>query len=458
MKTIIIGGGHVGVNIASKLISEGHDITIIEKNEELKESLQSKLDALVICKDGVNVKLLKEIEIHKTDLFIAVTDSDKINIVACMMAKKLGKDNITIIGKIEHYFNYFNNKYILPRDFGIDVMISPKKLLMNKVLKLIEQPQTIEVIKYAKRQGEIIGLKIDENSRFLDITLKELKTKHFFSKDIKIMGIFRNSNILLPNDDTKILINDKIFLIGKTTAISKMLKNYSKSSSSIDNIILNSGSSVGRELTKHLELIGKRVIILERDTKICERISKELNQAIIINSSIKDMNVLDDLDLNNSCLVCISEDDEYNLLSSIYAKNHGINKTICAIKDSTLAPIVNNINLVDSVLISDMLTTSKILKYLRGENIIADSSISDIDAEAIGVRITTSSPVINQKIKNIKNYDKLIIGMIIRNDKVLIPNDDDIFRLNDRVILFVIPSAIKNIKKMFDKKFFFWEK
>ena len=337
-------------------------------------------------------------------------------------------------------------------------MISPKKLLMNKVLKLIEQPQTIEVIKYAKRQGEIIGLKIDENSRFLDITLKELKTKHSFSKDIKIMGIFRNSNILLPNDDTKILINDKIFLIGKTTAISKMLKNYSKSSSSIDNIILNSGSSVGRELTKHLELLGKRVIILERDTKICERISKELNQAIIINSSIKNMGVLDDLDLNNSCLVCISEDDEYNLLSSIYAKNHGINKTICAIKDSTLAPIVNNINLVDSVLISDMLTTSKILKYLRGENIIADSSISDIDAEAIGVRITTSSPVINQKIKDIKNYDKLIIGMIIRNDKVLIPNDDDIFRLNDRVILFVIPSAIKNIKKMFDKKSFFWEK
>ena len=159
MNIVIAGGGDVGVKIAKKLIYEDHNVTIIEKDHHIARLLQSKLDAMVVQGDVTNVATLLQSDILNADYFIAVTNNDNDNLIACSIVKKCCKENISITCKIDNYYQYFSEEYIAPRDFGIDTMIKPLELTVNKVKELMDNPNIFEIANYADNMVQLVGVK-----------------------------------------------------------------------------------------------------------------------------------------------------------------------------------------------------------------------------------------------------------------------------------------------------------
>lgn len=453
MNIIIAGGGDIGTTIAKKLIAENHNITIIEKSTSRKKVLQSQLDALVIQGNTVDIEVLKKAEVHKASLFLAVTDNDNINIITSQMARKLSSGKLIIITKVENSYLYFNDTLIQPAGFGIDKVIDPQELIIEKVLNLVEIPEAIEVINYAGREALLIGVKVGADFDFCGQTLSAIGQEEPLFKSIRIIAIGRNNKTIIPTGLNRILDQDKLYIVGKRADITRVLKDYFNSNQKLTSIIINGGNKISREVAKVLQKQRKKVTIIENDPDLCKQLSRELSKIHIIKGSGTDPVVLKEIQVEKACVISVTSDDEFNLISAAYAKKYHAAKTICTIKNVELISIVNLMSVIDVVLSKQILSTGEILHYCRRGNITSISPFSGIDAESLSMEATEEIPILDKPLKSITFPEGLIVGLLIRDGQVIIPTGDESIRLHDQVILFVLLDRIGDIERVLLKQF-----
>lgn len=462
MKIIIAGGGNVGITIARKLISENHDLTLIDNNESAINFLRKELDALVIDGDVLDIKILKKAEIYNADMFIAVTNNDNTNILSCIMTKKMNPKIINI-AKIQNAYKYFYKDEINYSDFSIDNMIDPKNLSIEKILTLIEQPEAIDIVNYADNKVQLIGVRIDKDFKYINNILKELGSKDEIFNLIRIVAIYRNDKIIIPGGEDIILFNDKIYFIGKKEHIEKLMKIYfAPKRVKFKNIVILGANQLAEELAEELLKTKKSITIIEEDIKKCEQLSSEgfggISGLTIVNGYGTDETILNQINLEKSCFISLTQDDEYNVISAVSAKNYNASKTICLIHNMALLKIINNMTNIDAVFSPNILAVGKILSYCRTENITSVSTFSEINAETIDLTITENINILNKPLKNIKLPKGIVIGVIIRGDEIIVPTGEDILLLNDKLILFVLPDSLSEIERLFSKRFFWRSK
>ncbi|HOJ64557.1 MAG TPA: Trk system potassium transporter TrkA [Spirochaetota bacterium] len=456
MKIVIAGGGNVGVTIARKLISENHDLILIDDNDSAVNFLRRELDAIVIDGDALDIKILKKAEVQSADMFIAVTNNDNTNILSCIMVKKLNP-NIVNIAKIQNSYKYFYNKQIEYKDFSIDNMIDPKELSIQKILTLIEQPEAIDIVDYADNRVRLVGVKIDEDFKYLNLRLRDLAGRDEIFNNIRIVAIYRNDKIIIPSGEDLILFNDKLYFIGKIEHIERLIKSYFTTKIKFKNIIILGANQLAEELTEELVKRKKNITIIEEDLKKCKQMSEEfggISGVSIINGYGTDPSILNEVNIEKSCFISVSNDDEYNVISAASAKNYNASKTICLIHNMSLLKIINNMTSIDAVFSPNILAVGKILSYCRTKNITSVSTFSEINAETIDLTISENINILNIPLKNVKFPKGIMIGVIIRGDDIIVPTGEDILMLNDKLILFVLPSAISEVERLFSRKFF----
>ena len=453
LNIVIVGGGNVGITIAKKLISENHNITIIDNNKQVLKYLKKDLDALSIEGDAVNIEILKKVDIKKAALFLAVTNDDNTNILSCIIAKKINQSLITV-ARIQNAYFYFNDNILSYEDFSINMMIDPKLLSINKILTLIENNGAIEIVKYADNKVQLVGLKIDEDFEHLGVPLKDIGNIDEDFNKVRIVAIYRNEKIIIPKGNNKLLTNDKTYIIGKVVVIQKIMKKYFDDRIKLKNIVIVGGNQLSKELSGKLQEQGKNVTIIEEDIKKCEELSRETNKIKIINGSGTDESILNEVQVEKSCFICVTNDDEYNMISAVSAKNYKASKTICMIHNIALLKMVNAMASIDAVFSPNILTVGEILSYCRSGNISSVSTFSEINAETIDLTITEKIPILDIPLKNVSFPTGMIIGVIIRGDEVIVPTGDDILLLNDKLILFILPEAVSEVEKFFSKRFF----
>ena len=449
MNIVIAGGGNVGRTIAKKLISEDHDVTIIEDDGQQIRSLNHELDALVIEGSAVDINILKKANIEKASLFIAVTNDDSSNLIASNMARRLSNKNLAIIGKVEKYKKYFNGKDTVPEDFSINMVIDPVYLSIKKILTLIEQPKAIENIDFPEEELKLIGIKINGDFEFSSLSLKEIALNNPLLLNIKIVAINRSDKVIIPGGNDRILTGDKIYVLGKPKDIQKFLKINFKVKSRFNNIIIIGSNKEGHEIARKLENTGRKITIIEEDLKKCEKLSHELERTLILNGSATDTNILDEIEIKNSCIVCTSSDDEYNIISAVTAKKYGAAKTICIIRNTNLVSIINSISGIDTVFSPHTLSIGKILQYCRKGNVVSVTSFSEMNAEIITLLISKANSITGKLLQEIKLPSGMIIGVIIRDGTMIIPRGKDTIELNDKVIIFILPESFEKVKKIF---------
>ena len=449
MKIVIAGGGDVGVKIAEKLIYENHDVTILEKDPQLIRTLQSKLDAMVVLGDATNINTLIEANILNADSFIAVTNSDGDNLIACRTVKKCCGNNISITCKIDSYYQYFDEKYITPNDFGIDTIIKPLEITAAKVMELMNNPNIFEIMNYADNMAQLVGVKVKRDFKHKGIPIAEIALKDDIFSKVRLVAIQREGKVIVPKGQDVIYPKDKLYLVGKTNIVKDIVEEHFSKSMNLENIIIVGGTKHTIELSKALTKVGKNITIIEEDKFKCKKLSSLLDNVLIMNGSATDSHLMDEVSIENSCVISMSDNDKYNILSAFTAKKYNASKTICMVKNSSIVNLINNLDPIDTVVSPHALTIGDILKYTRKTDLFSVTPFTEINAETVGINITKNSSILNIPIKDINFPKGSIIGVIIRDNNVIIPTGDDLIKMGDKVIVFLLPEAIYKVEKMF---------
>lgn len=444
MKIIIIGAGKVGCQIAKTLSSENHDVVIIEKDDMKRQSAQDNLDVLTILGNGANVRTLEKAGIKQTDMLIAVTSSDEVNMIACMTAKQFGvPQKIARIRNPEYlYANALSREKL-----GIDLTINPERATAKEIVKLLKSPINVaQVQSFAGGKVQLFELKIEKGFPFINQQLRAITFKY----PILVAAIFRNDKIIIPNGEEKITTGDNLYILIKKDYFAGLNEIFNQKPLNMQNVMILGGSRIGIQTALILAKLGIGTKLIERDKEKCEKIAESLPHTLVINGDGTNIDLLKSEGIETiDGFVAVTGFDEDNLLVALLAKHLGTKKVIAKVDRTNYIPILEKIG-VDAVVNPRMTTASAILRFIRKGKIISLTLLKEGEAEVIELIVSPYSKIINKPLKKANLPQNTIIGAIVRKDEVIIPHGNDIIQPEDKIIIFALSSDIKKIEKIFD--------
>ena len=448
MKIIVVGAGEVGFHLAKMLSNENHDIVIIEDKQENCLKAQENLDIIAIQGNGASIEKLIEAGVRDSDMLIAVSNSDEVNIVSCILANKFGVEKKVARVRNPEYTS--KDALITPEQLGIDMMIHPEEEAAAEIIRLIKRSSATDVIDYKKEGVQILGIRID--SRDASIVGKPLNevTKEFSNIIFRTVAIYRNGRTIIPKGKDLIFYKDQIFIIAKVEYIHSILKLVGKEDEKINSLMILGGGKIGRLVATELEKMKDIDIkLIESDREKSQIIADQLNRTLVIQGDGTDIDLLATEGLSDmDAFVALTNDDEDNLISSLLAKHLGVKRVLALINKFEYIPIINSIGL-DAAVSEKVSTIDAILRFIRRGKVISVATLKEIDAEVMEIVAQEGSPIANKQLKEIGFPNSAIVGAIFRDNEVIIPVGTSRIEPNDKVIVFALPEAISKVEKYF---------
>ncbi|MDD4835395.1 MAG: Trk system potassium transporter TrkA [Lutispora sp.] len=440
MRIIIIGAGKVGYNLALNLSKENHDVTVIDNDQEALHKAEENLDVLCIKGNGVSTNILIEAGVKETDLLIAVTDSDEVNMVCCLTGKKLGV--LSSIARIRDP-EYAHELTMLKEEVGIDMVINPEHAAADEIARSLAFPTAANVESFAKGRVKMIEVKVTEDMPIAGIKLKDLSNKNLHP--ILIGAVVRNDEVIVPDGDFQVQVDDNIYILGNPSGIMNFFRGWNQSLKKIRNVMIVGAGRITYYLTKMLYEMGIKVKILEIDREKCDEFAELLPNTLIINGDGTDEELLlseniGDMDL----FISLTGMDEENLISALIAKQSGAKRVISKISRINYMGVVTKLG-IDSVICPKIITTNQILRYVRGNSIETLYRIVEGQAEILEFIPKGDSKIINIPLKKLKLPKSVIVATIVRKNQIVIPHGDDIICKDDRVIIIIKNNKISDL-------------
>ena len=441
---MIIGAGKLGQKLAESMVLEDIDVTVVDVNSKVIDRVNEHIDVLTVVANGIDIRVLKELNIDKCDLLVASTDSDETNTVICSLAKKLGcKQTIARIRNPE----YMEQLDFIKTELGIDHTINPDLATATSISKYLLKSYGFNSGNFASGKVQMIDFNIHYNEEFVGKKLMELQG---FDK-LLITAISRNGVIIIPNGSTELLEGDVIHIIGKCEEIEKVsshfIDDYNKKT--IERVMILGGGNIGYYLADKLSKSRIQVTLIERDKERCQELSEKLNNVLIIHGDGTDIQLLEEESLTSmDAFVGVTGYDEENLLMALMAKQAGVSKVISKISRPNYSKIIDRLD-IDVAVNPVFITASNILKYIRGGKVVSVSLLLGGDAEVTEIIIDKDLPIVNKSIAELNLPKGIIIGAIVRYGEVTIPKGDTIIKPNDRIVVFCLNDDLPTLKIFF---------
>jgi trk system potassium uptake protein TrkA len=447
MNIVVIGLGEVGKHIASVLSKEDHNVTIVDADANAIAVIEDRLDVRSVVGRAGSAKIMKEIEIEKSDLVISVTNLDEVNIFTALIAKKLGANKA--IARVDSREYLPETQGSFQELFGIDLVISPEILSAIEISKLIGHMGATFIAEFADGKVELMQLVHKKKAGITGVPLQKLNTP----PDLLLSGIIRNNELIIPSGGTVLKDGDKVFIIGKKESIEEGSRYFGRSKETgAEKVVVLGGGEIGFSVAKLLEAMDISVVLIEWNEERCKFLSEELNEALIINGDGTDIELLKQEKVGESdVFVTASKRDEVNLMSGLLAKELGSKKIIAIVHRPDYLPVYEHLGL-DATISPRRFAANKILKYARSGDVV---SVSDIDlgkGEILEFNALDNSEIVNTPLKNLEVPDGAIIGAIASEKDVIIPTGDDMINPGDRVIVFTIPGVRSEVENLFKSK------
>ena len=458
MNIIICGAGRVGFTIAKQLSEQGHSITVIDTSSEDIQKIDDALDVKAIVGKATYPTILEKANAAETDMIIAVTRNDEINMVICQIAfsifnipKKIAR--IRSQDYLNPKFTTVYNKENLP----IDVIISPELEIAKSIQRKLEAPGALDSVPFADNKIRLLEILINDDCSLINIKLKDL-TKKYPNLDANVIGIIRDDKFLIPKKEDEIRKNDKIYVIINSSQTAETLEAFGHTEKVSKKILIVGGGNIGFNLAKNIEetLDAARVKIVEKDKERAEFLASELNNTIVINGNGLDEEVLAEANLEEAeTVLALTNDDEDNLMVSVLVEKFA--KDEKEIEDKRTMALVNKPNyslLQDSLKIDDLIdprmnTVSSILKHVHKGTIETAYTIMNGEYEVIEAEIIETSELINKELKNSNLPEEVRIGAVLRGDKIIIPRSDFVFLKEDKVVFLANKDSISVVENIF---------
>jgi trk system potassium uptake protein TrkA len=454
MNFIIIGAGEVGYHLASRLSQEKMDVVIIEKDEEKVKRVIDTLDVQTIHGSGSSIETLKQAGIEDADMIIAVTNSDEVNMISCLVASAQSKVPIKI-ARIRNP-EYSQNSGILgEKHLNIDLTINPEMEMVKTISRLVEIPDATDIVEFAEGRVRITGIKVDPQSYVIGKKLKDL-SKENLQHDIIVAAIFRNDKVIVPRGDDIIQENDLVYAVTDAKKIIPITNYFKEKEHKAQRVMILGGGNIGVELAQIFEKKGIKTKIIEPNEQRCSDIAEKLDKTIVLRGSGTDQGLLEEENIKDiDILIAVSEDEQTNIMVSLLAKRLGAKKVISLINHLTYTSLVTNIG-VDVVISPHLAAVSRILQFIRKGKVLSVASFYKENAEAIEIIAMETSDIVNKPLRNIKFPRGAIIGAVVRGKEIIIPTGDTIILPDDRVIIFTLTSVIPSVEKSLMVKMEYW--
>jgi len=447
LKIIIVGCGKVGTTLVEQLCKEGHDITIIDKNPDKLQEITNMYDVMGIQGNGASYSVQMEAGIRTTDLIIAVTESDELNLLCCTIAKRVG--DCAAIARVRTP-DYSKEVEYLRNKLGLAMIINPELEAAKETARILYLPTALEVNSFAHGQAELIKFKIPEDNILAGMTIA-----HFggnFASEVLICAIERNGEVHIPSGTFQMEAGDIISFVASKKATRPFLAKIGIKTTRVKNTLIIGGGKAAYYLAKQLISMGITVKIIERNKTRCEELSILLPKAIIINGDGTDQDLLIEAGIEYmESFVPLTEIDEENIMLTLYAKQVSKAKVITKINRITFKDVINNLDL-GSVIYPRNITAEAIIAYVRAKKNSMDSNIEtlyhlfDSTIEAIEFRIDDPSSVTDIPLKDLDLKKNLLVAFINRNGSIIIPSGQDCIHVGDTVMIVTSHTGFNDIQ------------
>ena len=447
MKIIIVGCGKVGEKLLEKLSNEKeHDITIIDLKDEIVSDLTGEYDAMGVIGNGVDIATLTQAGVEETDIVIAVTGSDEINLMTCLLAKKKG--NCQTIARVRQP-EYRKSIEIIKEDLGLTMIVNPELNAANEIARALRFPSAIQIDTFAKGRVEILKFKVPHDSVINGLKVSEIYTK--LNSDILVCGVERNEEVIIPSGDFVIKEMDLVSIIAAPTKATPFFKTIGIKINKVKDSIIIGGGATAFYLAKLLIRTGIDVKIIEQKPERCEYLAQELPKATIICGDATDNKLLLEEGVERAeSIVTLTNIDEENIMLSLFAKTLTKGKIVTKINRISYDNVISNMDL-DTIIYPKNITAEYILRFVRakkntfGNNIETLHYILDGKAEALEFNVKEDSPVCNIPLVELNLKKNILVACISRDGEIIHPRGYDVIKPNDAVIVVTTHNGFQDI-------------
>ena len=447
MKITIVGCGKIGRSLIESLAAEGHDILVIDRDPAVLNETTNIYDVMGVCGNAVDCDTLTEADVKNTDIIVATTESDEINMLTCFLAKKMGTKH-TIARLRNPEYNDQSIK-ILRQHLNLSISLNPELLVAEEIANILQLPSAVKIERFSRRNIEMVEIIIPQNSSLDGLNL--IKAKEKYRANYLICTVQRNNQVYIPDGHFELQAGDRIGLVaahGETKKLLNMLGLLKKQAKSV---MILGGGKPSYYLAKKLISLGVDVKIIEERLDRCEFLAEELSDAVIIHGDGAHQELLLEEGLTSmDAFVSLTGMDEENIMLSIFASMQNVPKVVAKINRDELLTMAEKLG-VDSIISPSRLTTNIIVRYARalenskGSNVETLYKLMDGKAEALEFKVASDSLVIGIPFKSIKLKSNILIAGITRGSNIIIPSGNDMIMAGDRVVIISTEKRLQDI-------------
>ena len=454
MRILIVGDGKVGHTLAEQLLREGHDITIIDQNEDVIRKAEDNLDVICVHGNGANATTLLEAEVDRADILVAATASDEINMLCCLIGKQLGaKYTIARIRDLE----YNESLSLLQHELSIDMTINPERATAQEISRMLRYPYANSIEPFAKGRVELVEFLAREEDAIVGRPLKELNARFSDLPKVLYCAIERNGEVMIPNGDSVIQPGDRVHVAAEMVTVTQFFRYIGRSAKPVKHVMLLGGGRISYYLAKMVEKMGIHVSMFEINPEKAKYLSEMLPHATIIEGDGTDQDLLEQENLPGmDAFIALSDRDEENLMTGLYARTHGVPKVVVKTNRYAYRDVFANLGLENQVS-PRIITCNTLLRYVRarvnarGATIQKLYRLVDGKAEALEFIARKGDAYIGVPLKKLSVRKGTLVAIILHKGKVIIPFGDDVIEAGDNVVIISTASGICDLSEVIRK-------
>jgi len=451
MRILIVGDGKVGHTLAEELISEGHNVVIIDRNDDVVRKADDMLDAMCIHGNGANAKTLLDANVDKADIVVAATASDETNMLCCLIAKRLGaKYTIARIRDPE----YNESLTLLQHELGLDMTINPERATALEISQLLRFPYASDIETFAKGHVELVAFRAQEGDVIVGHPLKELPARHPTLPRVLYCAVERDGAVTIPNGDFVIRVGDLVHVAGEPVTVTNFFRVMGRNAKRVKNVMLLGGGRISYYLARLLSPAGIHVTMFEINEEKAATLSELLPHVDVIAGDGTDQELLEQENITGmDAFISLSDRDEENLMTGLYAQQQGVQKVV--IKNNRLAynDVINSLGL-DCLVSPRIITCNTLLRYVRARVNGGGTSVEKLyrivegKAEALEFIARKGDPYIGIPLKELDVRPGALVAIILHRGKVIIPFGNDAIQAGDNVVIIANESGITDLNEV----------
>jgi trk system potassium uptake protein len=448
LKILIAGAGEVGFELSKVLSEERHDVTVLDERVQCLQRVIENLDVLTVEGNATSPNALIEAGAKSADMMIAVTSVDEVNIIASMMAKRLGVK--TVIARVRNDELTREGAPITPSELGIDVMIHPEQTAANEIHQLIKRASATDVVSLADGRLQMVGLRVEAGSEFIGKKLSVLANQ-FQGIDFRVVAISRRGTTIIPRGNNQLIALDHIFIVTKTEHVKKFVNATGHSDSPLKRIMIAGGNAVGRILAQKLSSDKQKweIKLIEPDQEVATEVANSIRNILVLHGNPTDPNLLVTEGIQEmDAFISVTDDEESNIISCLMAKHLEVKKTVALVSKTQYIPLSQTIG-IDAIVNVKASASDEIHRQIRQGLMLTVKALQGIKAEIIEVVAGKNCKVLNKEVRKMKLPDGVVIGGIFSGSTAEIAKGSSVIKKNDRVIILALPQAIKKVEEMF---------